>query len=198
MILISDWLFRPGASKESVKRAREYKDMKIGAHPALRTDHSSVDEVKTDFLDQLKSFKPKSTIFEIGNTSKNKEKIDIMIEKRKKHSNVIEQNTLKQEMNALKDVDDDDISEEVKENVENIEGVTEEDIAKTFDKIVKEGKNRSKVKRKEKLREKKRGKDESNYIPYQPKDHHSESGYNMQSGFTAQAHGAVLDLTGKY
>ena len=28
---------RPGASKESVKRARDYKDMKIGCHPALKT-----------------------------------------------------------------------------------------------------------------------------------------------------------------
>ena len=39
-------------------------------------------------------------------------------------------------------------------------------------------------------------KDESNYIPYQPADHHSESGYSMKTGFSAQAHGAVLDFTG--
>merc|ERR1711915_619346 len=39
-------------------------------------------------------------------------------------------------------------------------------------------------------------KDESNFIPYQPSDHHSEAGYSLKSGFSAAAHGAVLDLTG--
>merc|ERR1711874_202489 len=38
--------------------------------------------------------------------------------------------------------------------------------------------------------------DESNYIPYQPADHHAEAGYSLQSGFNAQVNGAVLDLTG--
>ena len=181
---------RPGASKESVKRAREYKDMKIGAHPVLRTAQTDLDEVKTDILDQLKSFKPRSTIFEIGNTSKNKEKIDIMNEKRKKHSGVIEQNIIKLEKKGLQGIDEG----ESKENVENFESVTEEDIESTFDNIVKESKNRKEVKRKEK--KKTNSKDESNYIPYQPTDHHSEAGYSLSSGFSAQAHGAVLDLTG--
>lgn len=181
---------RPGASKESVKRSKSYKDLKIGAHPVLKTDDFSEDIVKSDILDQLKSFKPKSTIFEIGNCSKNKDKIDIMNEKRKKHSGVIEQNILKIE-NSNFNISDEP---EMKENIE-IEKMTEEDIENAFENIVKEGKNRS-DKRSKTGKRTKPMKDESNFIPYQPSDHHSEAGYSLQSGFSAAAHGAVLDLTG--
>ena len=55
----------------------------------MRTAAIEFEEEKSDILDQLKSFKPKSTIFEIGNTSKNKEKIDVM------HCDVNERNTVK-------------------------------------------------------------------------------------------------------
>ena len=190
---------RPGASKESVKRARDYKDMKIGCHPVLKTAAIDFEEEKSDILDQLKSFKPKSTIFEIGNTSKNKEKIDVMSEKRKKHREVIERNTVKLEKKNLKIIEEADTKD--KENVVNSESVTEEDIENTFDNVVKEGKNRRDFKSKAKARERKAKdftpfKDENNYIPYQPSDHHSEAGYSLKTGFSAQAHGAVLDFTG--
>merc|ERR1719295_49578 len=38
-------------------------------------------------------------------------------------------------------------------------------------------------------------KDETNFIPYQAADQHTEAGYSMMTGFSAQASGAVLDLT---
>ena len=169
---------RPGASKESVKRARDYKDMKIGCHPALKTEAIDFEEEKSDILDQLKSFKPKSTIFEIGNTSKNKEKIDVMSEKRKKHCDVIERNAVKLEKTQHKFSEETEAKENVSAGLSD--GVTEEDIENTFDEIVKEGKNRSDFKSKAKARERKAlqapSKDEDNYIPYQPSDHHSEAG----------------------
>merc|ERR1719474_1554310 len=188
---------RQGASKESVKRAKAYKDMKIGTHPVLRSEITDIDDHKTDILEQLRSFKPKSTIFEIGNTSKNKDKMDVMNEKRKKHCGVIEQNTLKIEQSNAVLLEE----SEAKENKPNSEvnRVTEEEISETFDTIVKESKNRKEKRSKLKERQKQKlkpSKDESNYIPYQPADHHSESGYSMKTGFSAQAHGAVLDFTG--
>merc|ERR1712029_208110 len=188
---------RPSASKESVKRAKAYKDMKIGTHPVLKSEITEIDDHKTDILEQLRSFKPKSTIFEIGNTSKNKDKMDVMNEKRKKHCGVIEQNTLKIEQNNANLLE----VSEAKENIPNSETnkVTEEEISETFDTIVKESKNRKEKRSKLKERQKQKvkpSKDESNYIPYQPADHHSESGYSMKTGFSAQAHGAVLDFTG--
>ena len=73
--------------------------------------------------------------------------------------------------------------------------VSEEDIEKTFDKIVKESKNRKDNKgnkaRSKERREKKEAKplkDDANYIPYQPSDHQTEAGYSLQSGFSAQVH----------
>ena len=39
-------------------------------------------------------------------------------------------------------------------------------------------------------------KDNDNFIGYQSKDHHSEAGYSMLTGFEAEASKAVLDLTG--
>merc|ERR1712123_433963 len=161
---------RPGASKESLKRCKEIKEMKIGPHPVLKTDSSDLEEERVNFLEQMKNFKTKSTIFEIGNTSKNKDKIEVMNNKRRKHASVIEQNIIKAEKS------------------------TEEEIKNTFDTIVKEAK--SKLGHPMKDKSLRHLKDQSNFIPYQPADHHTEAGYNMMTGFSAQAHGAVLDLTG--
>merc|ERR1719233_1166994 len=155
---------RPGASKESLKRCKEIK--------------------------QMKNFKTKSTIFEIGNTSKNKDKIEVMNSKRKKHTAVIEQNIIKLETNLDRHKDD----SEARKSLSNVEKSSEEEIRSTFDTIVKEAK--SKLSNPNKDKSLRHLKDESNFIPYQPADQHTEAGYSMMSGFSAQAHGAVLDLTG--
>ena len=47
-----------------------------------------------------------------------------------------------------------------------------------------------------KKKEKRVVKDNDNFIGYQSKDHHSEAGYSMLTGFEAEASKAVLDLTG--
>ena len=181
---------RPGASKESVKRCKEIKEMKIGPHPVLKTDSSEMELEKVNFLEQMKTFKPKSTIFEIGNTSKNKDKIEVMNNKRKKHASVIEQNIIKLETNLERYKD----NSEVRATMNKAEKSSEEEIKNTFDTIVKEAK--SKLGNPMKDKSLRHLKDESNFIPYQPADQHTEAGYSMMSGFSAQAHGAVLDLTG--
>ena len=83
---------------------------------------------------------------------------------------------------------------EVRENMSKAEKSTEEEIRNTFDTIVKEAK--SKLGNPMKDKSLRHLKDESNFIPYQPADQHTEAGYSMMTGFSAQAHGAVLDLTG--
>jgi len=181
---------RPGASKESLKRCKEIKEMKIGAHPVLKTDSTDLEDERINFLEQMKNFKTKSTIFEIGNTSKNKDKIEVMNNKRKKHAAVIEQNIVKLEANLDRHKDDN----EVRRTLSKAEKSTEEEIRSTFDTIVKEAK--SKLGNPVKDKSLRHLKDESNFIPYQPADQHTEAGYSMMSGFSAQAHGAVLDLTG--
>ena len=54
----------------------------------------------------------------------------------------------------------------------------------------------AKVFEKRKKKERRVVKDNENFIGYQSKDHHSEAGYSMLSGFEAEASKAVLDLTG--
>merc|ERR1719334_154843 len=180
---------RPGASKESLKRCKEIKEMKIGAHPVLKTDSTDLEDERINFLEQMKNFKTKSTIFEIGNTSKNKDKIEVMNNKRKKHAAVIEQNIVKLEANLDRHKDDN----EVRRTLSKAEKSTEEEIRSTFDTIVKEAK--SKLGNPVKDKSLRHLKDESNFIPYQPVDQHTEAGYSMMSGFSAQASGAVLDFT---
>jgi ATP-dependent RNA helicase DDX54/DBP10 len=181
---------RPGASRESLKRCKEIKEMKIGPHPVLGTDSSDLEEERVNFLEQMKNFKTKSTIFEIGNTSKNKDKIEVMNNKRRKHASVIEQNTIKLETNLDRFKD----NSEVRDTMSKAEKSSEEEIKNTFDTIVKEAK--SKLGNPMKDKSLRHLKDQSNFIPYQPADQHTEAGYSMMSGFSAQAHGAVLDLTG--
>ena len=64
---------RPGASNESVKRAKKLqKETKIGTHILLESHDSSVNgEASAGILEQMKNFRPSATIFEIGNTTKN-------------------------------------------------------------------------------------------------------------------------------
>merc|ERR1740128_113102 len=181
---------RPAASRESVKRCKELKEKKIGPHPVLNTDSSDLEEERVNFLEQMKNFKTKSTIFEIGNTSKNKDKIEVMNNKRRKHASVIEQNIIKLETNLDRFKD----NSEVRDTMSKPEKSSEEEIKNTFDTIVKEAK--SKLGNPMKDKSLRHLKDQSNFIPYQPADQHTEAGYSMMSGFSAQAHGAVLDLTG--
>merc|ERR1712059_205352 len=120
----------------------------------------------------------------------NKDKIDIMNNKRMKHASVIEANVIKLAANVGRKKYD----MEVRKNIDKVEKSSEAEISETFDTIVKESKSRIGSASKDKsLRHLK---DESNFIPYQAADQHTEAGYSMMTGFSAQASGAVLDLTG--
>merc|ERR1711874_59720 len=154
---------------------------------------------RMDILEQMKNFRPRSTIFEIGNTAKNKQEIAVMNEKRRKHAEVIEKAAMAEEIRRK------DVEKEAADRGRvdgNLDKSSQEDISGAFESRVVENKLPSNprtafpaVARKKRL-EKTTLKDETNFIPYQPTDHHTEAGYNMLSGFSAQAGQAVLDLTG--
>ena len=161
----------------------------IAAHPALVQEGADpAEEARADLLQQMKNFKTKSTIFEIGNTSKNKDKIEVMARKREKHAGVIEMNSLKQEakFESLRS------EAEVRRKVEGEEAAGEEDIASAFDTIVKDRKEKAVSSGRDKSLRHLR--DEANYIPYQPADQHTEAGYSMMTGFAAQARCAVARI----
>lgn len=127
----------------------------------LRVDLDPMEDAKLNLLEQMKNFKPRATIFEIGNTSKNHAKIEVMNRKREKHAGVIEMNNLK--MAFKKETSRTEA--EVRRNVEKAEGAGEDEISSAFDTIVKDRKERVKDSQKDKsLRHLK---DETNFIPYQ-------------------------------
>jgi len=181
---------RPGASTESVKRCKELKCQELAPHPLFNEEKTDLEIAREDFLSQMKNFKPKTTIFEIGNTSKNKDKIDVMNSKRSKHESVIESNIAK--LNSKSEISK--LNNQNRENLEKIEKSSESEIAETFESIVKESKSKSMFPKK--VKPPKQVRDKENFIPYQSSDHHTEAGYSMMTGFSAEASGAVLDLTG--
>ena len=193
---------RPGASNESVKRAKVIqKKSKIAVHTLLvKDDEVTQNGLQMDFLEQMKKFRPSATIFEIGNTTKNDKIKSVMMEKRQKHNAVIDKLKLKTLEGDDVDEDDDedeDAEEAFKKGVSNpLVESSQQDIDETFKSVVhpkalKNAKVFEKKKKKAKV-----VKDEENFIGYQSKDHHTEAGYSMLTGFEAEASKAVLDLTG--
>ena len=165
---------RQGASVESVKRTKELKIQQMGDHPLLTKTISTTDKKRSNILEEMKNFRPRSTIFEIGNTNKNKDIVDIMNTKRKMHANIIDQTAKRRKM----------VNQEVLQVApSNLQSSTEDDILNTFNTVVKSSCNKNKVFREKK--QKPRGKDE-NYIPYEPSDKHTESGYTLNTGFDSQ------------
>ena len=82
--------FRPGASIESLKRSKLLKEAQIGIHPLLGNAKTDQEKEQVNILEQIKGFRPKTMIFEVCNTAKNKKVTDIINVKRKKHEVVIE------------------------------------------------------------------------------------------------------------
>ena len=152
---------RAAASKESVKRCKEIKQQAIAAHPCLKVVSDPLEEAKVDLLEQMKNFKPRATIFEIGNTSKNKEKIDVMNRKREKHAGVIEMNNFKEAAKLVSSRTE----AAVRRKVASVERAGEEEITSAFDTIVRD--RREKVGSGHKDKSLRHLKDESNFIPYQ-------------------------------
>jgi len=173
---------RPGASVESVKRSKELKNLEMGDHPVLTKNTSTEEKKRSNILEEMKKFRPKSTIFEIGNTTKNKQVIDVMNVKRKKHEDVIE-------MNAKRLKLEDKVYATNKPKRNKLQKSSEDDILDTFETVVKSSSNKDVLKKKE-------WRKDVNFIPYESSDKHTEDGYSLNSGFTSQANGAVLDITG--
>ncbi|KAM9990286.1 hypothetical protein ACTFIY_006340 [Dictyostelium cf. discoideum] len=78
---------RPGASHESNKRAKLMDKSKY--HPMLSDHLNSNDQIRNDFIQSLKSFRPPQTVLELD-ARKNNVQVSIMKDKRKVHTNVIE------------------------------------------------------------------------------------------------------------
>lgn len=164
---------RPGASVESVKRTKEMRSLPIGDHPVLSSKLTSKDNQRYNILDEMKKFRPKATIFEIGNTTKNKETIEIMNTKRKKHEAVIENASKRQKL--------EEISNTKTIVASQLQDCDEDDIVNTFETVVSSSKPSQHDRKKKKVWKK-----DENYIAYESSDRHTEAGFSLNTGFAAQ------------
>ena len=190
---------RPSASNESVKRSKKIqKESKIHTHSLLAGFESvmSTNAQAAEMIEQMKNFRPPATIFEIGNTTKNEKIKSVMADKRKKDGKVIDKHKLKLQSR----IEDEEESENATESTTELKALTEstqDDIDATFKSVVQpKALKNAKVFEKRKNKAKRNNKDEENFIGYQAKDHHTEVGYSMLTGFEAEASKAVLDLAG--
>lgn len=189
---------RPAPSPESIKRVKEMDFNLLGIHPlfSLRFEADEMEQLK--FVDSIKTYRSKATIFEINTTNKTQAG-DVMRAKRLRDRQLIDRHRRKQQERqsaAAKKAQDLALLAAPKQELE--EG--EENLQAVFSSVV--GRKRKQTQAGEGPGKKSKPmapRDDEFYIPYRPKDFESERGLCVSgegNAFEQQASGAVLDLMG--
>ncbi|XP_046459761.1 ATP-dependent RNA helicase DDX54-like isoform X2 [Daphnia pulex] len=185
----------PPPSHESVKKAKEIKLELLGPHPVFVAESSELEGDRLNLLEQMKSYRPHHTIFEIGVTA-NSVKAKVMLEKRIKHQRII----IKQKNANMKQSETKPSDEPESSGVPQ-EEANEELVQEAFSTVIAQKKRTSRKpfdpnQSKKRRLQSQTTKDEENYINYNSKDHQTESGLALGCDFGRAAADAVLDLTG--
>lgn len=157
---------REAASAESHKRAKEIDTSIIAMHPSLKGSTTDTNDMHSKLLLDLQKFKPSITVFESITTKKNKEAEQVMQQKRKQHSKIIEREQLKQKETPVI------IAQTKKTNVTVI--ADDKYIASSFnlpEKVIKD----------------------EHFISHHPKDVHQEQGFSLTS-FEKEAGKVSMEL----
>ncbi|KAJ0057117.1 hypothetical protein NL108_002034, partial [Boleophthalmus pectinirostris] len=192
---------RPNPSPESVRRVKGIDLSCMAVHPLLSSGLEKMELERLQIVDAIKSYKSKSTIFEINSNSKTSAsevmrakrcKDDSLVNKFSKRKETVESESLPQ-LHQKTTGDDDSMKTEDME-VENIEGLFSDVVGgrKRSHEHDTEGKTKNKKSRST-------GRDDEYYIPYRPKDFNSERGLSLGgegTSFEQQASTALLDLMG--
>ncbi|CAF1096116.1 unnamed protein product [Adineta ricciae] len=171
---------RPASTYASVKQMKQYHNQitNMGIHPIFRDSYTADELAPNALIQQLKSFRAKSTIFEVNPSSSN-EACAIMRRKRAHDGKSILKHERKdQPLPAIQDDSDDEDRPKTLE-VDNMT-ITVRDNDDTELPAKKKKKNRREV-------------DKDFFIPYQPPDYKRERGLEIQS-FERQTNDAVMDL----
>ncbi|CAM4657464.1 unnamed protein product [Lepidochelys olivacea] len=184
---------RPGPSPESVKRVKELDFSLLGIHPLFSSCFGEDELERLKFVDNIKTYRSKATIFEINATNKTLAS-DVMRAKRSRDRSLIAKYQRgQQERRAGAALGGQDPAVPAPEE-------EEANLQEVFSAVV--GRKRKQHQVGEGVRKKQRyeaQQDEEFYIPYRPKDLESERGLSIcgeGSAFEQQASGAVLDLLG--
>ncbi|XP_062999970.1 ATP-dependent RNA helicase DDX54 [Elgaria multicarinata webbii] len=194
---------RPAPSPESIKRVKEMDFSLLGIHPLFSLRFEGEEMERLRFVDSIKTYRSKATIFEINATNKTLAS-DVMRAKRSRDRPLIDRHQRKQQERLCLAVVTAAKAEDQAAPAAN-EGEMEEEeehIQDVFSSVV--GRKRKQQQHPaDKSHSKKRKpwapQDQEFYIPYRPKDFDSERGLCISgegSAFEQQASGAILDLMG--
>uniref|UniRef100_A0A663EIU4 RNA helicase n=1 Tax=Aquila chrysaetos chrysaetos TaxID=223781 RepID=A0A663EIU4_AQUCH len=193
---------RPGPSPESIKRAKDLDVSQLGIHPLFSARFEDTELERLKFVDSIKTYKSKATIFEINATSRTPASTVMRSKRRHDHALIEKYQRGQQEKRAaaLKGQGLCPAPPGPEEGEGEGEG-EEENLQDVFSTVVgqkrKRGRGGEDGSRKKPQQPAQR--DEDFYIPYRPKDFESERGLSVGgegSPFEQQAAGAILDLMG--
>ncbi|XP_033924195.1 ATP-dependent RNA helicase DDX54 isoform X2 [Melopsittacus undulatus] len=190
---------RPGPSPESIKRAKDMDVSQLGIHPLFSARFEDTELERLKFVDSIKTYKSKATIFEINATSRTLAST-VMRSKRRHDHALIERYQRGQQEKRAAALKGQGLCPAPPVPEEG-EGDKEEDLQDVFSSVLgqkrKQGRGGEGSPRKKLQQSAQQDKDF--YIPYRPKDFESERGLSVGgegSPFEQQAAGAVLDLMG--
>lgn len=186
---------RPAPAPESVKRVKEANYNQLGVHPLFWSRLGAEEIQRLKFVDSIKSYKSKATIFEINATNKTPAS-EVMRAKRNQDYKVISKFQRLQEEKASSTAQS---QASVKPDLPASQDSAEENMEGFFSQVLGKRKRPDKTDTESVRKREKAGptQDTEYYIPYRPKDFESEKGLCVGgSSFEQAAAGAVLDLLG--
>ncbi|XP_075069848.1 ATP-dependent RNA helicase DDX54 [Mixophyes fleayi] len=184
---------RPAPAPESIKRVRDANYNLLGVHPLFWFRLGGEEMERLKFVDSIKSYKSKATIFEINATNKTPAS-EVMRAKRSRDCKVITKFQRLQDDKASITVQS---QSSARSSLPSSQDEVEENMEGVFSQVL--GK-RKRTDREETEFRKKKGvaaQDPEFYVPYRPKDFDSERGLSIAgNSFEKAAAGAVMDLLG--
>ncbi|XP_040272589.1 ATP-dependent RNA helicase DDX54 isoform X2 [Bufo bufo] len=187
---------RPAPAPESIKRVKEANYNQLGVHPLFWSRLGGEEMQRLKFVDCIKSYKSKATIFEINATNKTSAS-EVMRAKRSRDFGVITKFQRLQEEKAKATVPP---VLGAKSSVASSQDSAEETIEEVFSQVL--GKRKREDGGQNEGNKKNKGgvsQDSEYYVPYRPKDFESERGLSIAgNSFEQAAAGAVLDLLGDH
>ncbi|KAM3938094.1 ATP-dependent RNA helicase DDX54 [Leptodactylus fuscus] len=187
---------RPAPAPESIKRVKEANYNQLGVHPLFWSRLGGEEMQRLKFVDSIKSYKSKVTIFEINATNKTPAS-EVMRAKRSRDCAVINKFQRLQDEKVKATVTS---APSVKTSAASSQDSAEESIEGVFSQVL--GKRKREDGGQNEGNKKKKGgvsQDSDYYVPYRPKDFESERGLSIAgNSFEQAAAGAVLDLLGDH
>ncbi|XP_042297422.1 ATP-dependent RNA helicase DDX54 [Sceloporus undulatus] len=190
---------RPAPSAESIKRVKGMDFSLLGIHPLFSSRFEGDEIERLKFVDSIKTYRSRATIFEINATNKTLAS-DVMRAKRIRDRQLIDRHQRKQQ-ERLSLVAATAAAKAPAPGTQEVLEEGEEQIREVFSSVVGRKRKQHPARKGTEQQEQQLSmqQDKEFYIPYRPKDFDSERGLCVGgegSAFEQQASGAVLDLMG--